>query len=448
MASVTKDTKGWRIRFVDKNGDRKTIRPGRGTNKATAEQIGRHCDILVSASASSGVLARTTALWLGDIGDRLHGKLSRTGIIEPRDSGAVETELSFAVFMEQFIADGITSKGNQASESTLKKWRTARNHLVAFFGETLSIGSIKRSDARKFRKYLDRRRIKKTRSNPTGQPMQENSKRKIIATTKAMLNAAKRPELVERNAFDSEVSSSRPNRSRDFFVTAEMTSAILEACPDVQWRLMFALWRLAALRKMEIFELRWDHILWDQGKMLVPSPKTARHLGRENRFVPLGGIEPYLRSAFEAANDGVERVITRYSESNCNLDKPFGKILVLAGYKPWPKLFQNLRSSCETEWLDYGFPAHVVACWVGHTVKVQNDHYAQIDQHHFEDFNSKVAEKVAHTLGELGRMPANDYEKRPAKNQCFRGPSSQFVTMRGNSDAPERSRTSTSITDT
>ena len=46
MASVTRDgDKGFRIRFYDGNGERKQIRIS-GINQDTAEQIGRHVDIL------------------------------------------------------------------------------------------------------------------------------------------------------------------------------------------------------------------------------------------------------------------------------------------------------------------------------------------------------------------------------------------------------------------
>jgi len=68
--------------------------------------------------------------------------------------------------------------------------------------------------------------------------------------------------------------------------------------------------------------------------------------------------------------------VTRFIETNVNLAKPFEKIIEAAGLTVWPKLIQNLRASCETEWLDYENPAHVVARWIGHSVKVQNDNYA------------------------------------------------------------------------
>ena len=282
--------------------------------------------------------------------------------------------------------------------------------------------------------------------------MAENAKRKIIATTKVIFNAAKRLELVTKNPFDFEVSSSLPNRERDYFVTPAMTDQLIDTAPDTQWKLMIALWRLAGLRKMEIFTIRWSDVLWDKGRFRVWSSKTAHHEGRGSRLVPIGPVLPYLEAAFDEAAEGTESVVTRYSASNVNLHKPFLQIIERAGLKPWPKLFQNLRASCETEWLDSGMPAHVVANWIGHSVQVQNDNYAQVDDHHFDQFNlaaeRKVATMVATKGREMAEPEANDKKKNPGKHLDFPGSSSGFVTVRKSPHAPERSRTSTSITDT
>ena len=53
-----------------------------------------------------------------------------------------------------------------------------------------------------------------------------------------------------------------------------------------------------------------------------------------------------------------------------------------AGCKRWPKLFQNLRSSCETD-LTSRFPLHVVAEWLGNTPEVATKHYLQVTEIHF-----------------------------------------------------------------
>lgn len=99
-------------------------------------------------------------------------------------------------------------------------------------------------------------------------------------------------------------------------------------------------------------------------------------------------------------------------------------------------------------------PAHVVPNWIGHSVKVQNDNYAQVDDHHFEQFNRTAAESVAHyaaqKAAETMETEAMETAKRktPENTWFFPGSSSDFVTVRKSRDAPERSRTSTSITDT
>ncbi len=459
MASINKDSKGWRVLFVDPNGDRKQIRPGRGTNKATAEQIGRYVDVLVAHVCSKGILDRQAAIWLGDIGDKLHAKLVRAGLTEPRVVAVKADSPLLVTFIDAFIADGKTLVGNPASDSTLAKWRTARNHLTSVFPAKQTLEDVTPQGAKSFRQWLEARRINKSAENPNGEPMRKNSIRKIIASTKVIFNAAKRLELVTRNPFKFEASSCVTNRDRDYFVTAEMTQKLLDAAPDTQWKLIIALWRLAGLRKMEIHSLTWGDVLWDKGRFRVRATKTAHMEGREIRFVPIGPVLSYLEDAFQAALPLGKQsipaetpVITRFSPTNVNLHKPFLPIIKRAGLKPWPKLIQNLRASCETEWLDSGMPAHVVANWIGHSVKVQNDNYAQVDDHHFELFNDMQAEKVAHQVAQNAREQKKTQEKQCATKRADR-PQKPIRAIKKHGpktvlNALERSRTSTSITDT
>jgi hypothetical protein len=59
------------------------------------------------------------------------------------------------------------------------------------------------------------------------------------------------------------------------------------------------------------------------------------------------------------------------------------KIIKRAGLKPWPKLWQNLRSTRQTE-LSELFPAHVVCAWIGNSEDVAKLHYLQVTDQHFE----------------------------------------------------------------
>jgi len=381
VASVGKDGSGWRIRFIDQDGVRRTIRPGK-MPKSDANDIGRHVDQIANAKAAGQPISRQTAVWLSEIGDTLHAKLHRAGLVSERGTANLED------FVRSHIERGQTADRKPAAESTKRKWKAAAQHLTAFFGNE-PLRNITEQDAEKFRRWLEDQPV-------ADHWLAENTIRSVMACTKTFLNAAVRRGLVDANPFAREVSGTQKNRARDYYVKPADLQRILDACPNEQWRLMVVLWRLAGLRKTEIYHLRWSGVLWDSGRILVQSPKTAHHEGRAERFVPIGDVLPWLRVAFEAAAEGSDRLITQYTATNSNLDKPFRKILQQAGLVPWPKLFQNMRASCETDWLDRGIAAHVVANWIGHSVHVQVKSYAQVDDHHFAKFNEQSPKNLAH----------------------------------------------------
>ena len=207
-----------------------------------------------------------TAGWLSKAGQELYDKLSNAGLIERRASSLLSE------FMAE-LADAKTTDGRPAAQNTLKKWKQAQSVLNEFFGNK-NLRDISPDDAVKFRRWLDTH----TRS--------ENGIRTHIGVAKTFFNAAKRRKLVDENPFVVLKSSIGANRSRDFFLTLTNAMKITDTCPDTEWRLIFALWRFAGLRKMEIFQLRWDHVLWDQGRMLVTIPKTKHHQGKGTRLVP------------------------------------------------------------------------------------------------------------------------------------------------------------------
>lgn len=438
MASVSKDGSGWRIRFIDADGNRKTLRPGK-VNKVAAEKIGHYVDQLNAAKISGMSIDRQAALWLAEIGDTLHAKLAKSGLTSPREASNQEPKpepeanrVTLADFLADHIEHGRTSQGRAASESTLAKWRSTERFLNAQLpGRTLE--SITAEDAHQFRKWLDTRRIEQKTSARNGELMAENAKRKHIANCKTFFNAAKRRGLIDRNPFEAQVSSTSANRSRDYYLTPENTAKILRAAPDAQWRLLIALWRLAGLRKMEVFGLKWGDVLWNQGKLLVRIPKTQHHEGCELRYTPLRDVRPYLEEAFLAAlPEGKQSlpadqpIVSRFAASNSNLDKPFRQIIEAAGLVPWPKLFQNLRASCETQWLKEGNRADLVANWIGHSVKVQNQNYVQQTDDDIELFNSKPAFSPGPESGPVDtgtdQKPLEDSGPKPKRNaetQCF-----------------------------
>ena len=120
------------------------------------------------------------------------------------------------------------------------------------------------------------------------------------------------------------------NRARDYFVSRDEAAKVLDACPDAQWQLLFALSRYGGLRcPSEHLALTWGDVDWERGRITVRSPKTEHHEGQGERVIPLfPELRPYLEAVLDelledfdpkAKRLSEQPVITRYRDANANL---------------------------------------------------------------------------------------------------------------------------------
>ena len=156
-----------------------------------------------------------------------------------------------------------------------------------------------------------------------------------------------------------------------------------------------ALTRFGGLRcSSEVALLKWSDIHWDKERFTVTSPKTKRY-GKGSRVVPLFlELRPFLDEAFSMASEGETWVIPMLDgKPTKNLGTTFKKIVRRAGVNVWPKPFQNLRSSRQTE-LEQQFPTYVVCAWLGNTPSIAHKHYLTVTDEHFD-----TAAKTGDSLG-------------------------------------------------
>ena len=90
------------------------------------------------------------------------------------------------------------------------------------------------------------------------------------------------------------------------------------------------------------------------------------------------------------------------------------RIILKAGHKPWARLLQNLRASCETDWVEL-YPAHAVAKWLGHSPKVAAEHSLMAREHHFEDVANGGAAGSVDAAGVLATTPVESAAEWSAK---------------------------------
>jgi Phage integrase family len=259
----------------------------------------------------------------------------------------------------------------------------ARRYLVEYFGADRSLRDITPADADQWFIHLRAKYAEATAA-------------RAIKRARQFFTAARRGRLLVENPFENIKPGQMDNRDRLFFVTLDMTETILDACPNAEWRAIIALCRYGGLRcPSELLTLTWADIDWDRGRFLVRSPKLEHTSTKGRRWVPLfPELRVHLEALFDLAPAGTVYVINRTRDSGVNLRTTFEKIVQRAGLLPWPKLFQNMRASRETE-LTARFPLHVVTAWIGNSAAIAAKHYLQVTEADFEVAAKSGAESGA-----------------------------------------------------
>ena len=189
----------------------------------------------------------------------------------------------------------------------------------------------------------------------------------------------------DHNPFSQLPSASMVNEERNFYITRESVIDAMESCLHPDIRLTLALGRFAGLRTCsEVRTMKWSHVDTAAGTLTVIDSKKKtprvmplfttvlaeldrqRELTGDTRFV----ASPDLRSASSSAN------YLRITQA-----------IARSGQEQWPRVRQNLRSSCENDLLEL-FDERLVTQWLGHTVTVSRAHYQKLRP---SDYASAIA---------------------------------------------------------
>ncbi len=370
MASISNDPTGRRLLFSF-SGKRHTIRLGAVTAKL-AEAIKLRVERIIEARSANLPLDGETATWLSGIGDELAAKLAGAGLIPAREKAVAAT---LGAFLSDFIEKRAEEKPN-----TLKNLRQAGKNLVGHFGADQPLGTITPGMADDWLLYL------------RSEGFARASIGRAVKYARQFLSAANRAGLVKANPFESLKAPGESNLDRLHFIDHATSMRVLDACPDDRWRLIFALCRWGGLRcPSELALLTGADLDWGRGRFKVHAPKCEHHEGNGERFVPIfPELRPWLPSPVRGEGAGL---LLPDLESNQALSKAFKAILRRAGIEPWPKPFQNLRSTRETE-LSATYPLHVVCAWIGNTARVAVRHYLQLTD---DDFARAARIPAQHT---------------------------------------------------
>lgn len=248
------------------------------------------------------------------------------------------------------------------------------------------ISDIRASDAADWRTRLAAGELRRVdeKGKPIGKIPGESAVSRYCRDARAIFNAAVDQDIIEKNPF-AKLRCVSPKVVKNWAdITHEQLEQILKACPSWDWKCLFALCRLAGLRRGEALALRWENVDFQGNKLRINSDIVSEDTKHYLRIAPIepahcpSGLTALLLEAFEAAEPGAELVCGRSIVVN-NINRDALVIIRRAKLPTYAKTFHTLRKNCETDWATH-YPQHVVSEWIGHDISVSAAHYLKVPE--------------------------------------------------------------------
>lgn len=336
-----------------RNGKKEKIYLGRRYKKREAETACSAVEAYLDSEVTGEPLPRAAQIYFDSIPSDLASRMAVLGIRTAKSSITIKEAWNL------YAEDCRT----RVKPSSINIFYHCYERLTNVIGENEPLSSIDDKRTEELFDYLKR----------TYSPATVTS---TVSILKMFSGFLQKKEIIEQPLFTKLRGLSKKNPSRAYYVSPDMTKAILKELPSDEWRLLFALWRLAGMRRSEPFYLTRDSFDLDKRIIRVTSPKTA-HCNKGTRITPI------LPELMEVVKDKLQWVGFKNIKET-SVPYFLSRSIVKAGYETYPRIIQNLRSSFETDLVLAGFPQHVVASWLGHSLGVQEAHYLQVTSESFE----------------------------------------------------------------
>lgn len=390
MASFRKEKNCWRMQLVCPDGVRRPIRLDIKLRESAVEAICEKIEALVLAKKCQQLPDKLVAEWAANISTDLHNRLAKCGLVDRRIN---QEATGLATFLDNYI----DSRKVELRPNSIRNLTFTRNKLVEKFGATKTLASFIAGDGNTFKLWM------------LNKPYSKATTSKNIKFARSFFKEAISQQFCHINPFDGVTvgCKAEQNDTRLQYIDRATIDKVIEATPDNEWKLIIALSRYAGLRcPSEHLNLRWEDVNWAESKITINAAKT------EARIIPLfKELRPYIQAAWDEAPDGTEYVIRKYRDSTTNLRTQFERIIKRAGITAWPRLFHNLRSSCQTD-LANRYPLKVICNWIGNSPQVALKHYMQATQHHFDSATGDSEELEQTTTG----ATSNEAEKETTQS--------------------------------
>lgn len=368
MASLQKRKRAngtaWLVQFM-LQGARKSVFLDTNYTETVAKDVKGFIEKCVACIESDTPLDGRTKSWLDSTNDDLKQRLAASGLIK------IKRQYTLRELIDLYM---------EKNES-----RLAEKTVI-----------LKRERFKRVYKYVDPSRLVSSLTtlemNDVFQKMEERysdaSRAGTLSILRTVFNWALSQELIQK----SPVAGIKPfrcdNRDREHFVSREDYEKIMASCLKQDHRTAICLYRIGGLRRTEAQLLRWEDVDFEQRRIKVLSPKTAR-CGKGYRIIPMF---PELYEELSRQPHYSERVLL--SKSYTHYYAMLKRIVERAGLSAWPRLLQNLRTSRAIE-INRDFGWIPESEWLGHTQDVAKNHYLRAIQADFDKAVAGMVENMA-----------------------------------------------------
>lgn len=411
-----------RFQYVNKNGDRDSIYLGVMPRKA-AEHHEIFLAKIVACSLNPGIgIDRQTAIYLEEISTRLKKALIKRGLYKPTADETKDLSIALGELIEKYLRYHENDKAN-----TYRNIKLSCDKLLARFGKDKKISTITPTEVNHFEKHLYQKFAEATAS-------------RLIKRFRQLMRWAVGHGHVKENIFLSMRVGKQENRQRVEYVPAEKVQKAMDACINPELRFALFLARYMAFRTAsESNSWRWSYIRFNEERVHVLDTKRTKcrilpmfenlypffaellhnkncksfKKDMEKAMIDLkealadwsrygSAIERLLKSK---GDDYIAEMVAKFPKGQDFVFSPeFRKRQSRASQMEklkkkakvsWQKDFQNLRASCESEWVAiYGiYPATE---WTGNSVEVAQKHYCTITPDVWDRAIGKVSMTESH----------------------------------------------------
>lgn len=345
MASLTADKYGFALRFQMPGQPRRKVRlTGWGAERA--ELAKHHVEVLLRAHKLRQPVPVLTLDWLYHSGPpNLQAALAAAEVLEDRrllgDAGR-------AWILARIKAANV--------EKRIDKCERVLDSLVASLGD-VELESITHEQLTEWAHELDGA---------------ENTVTDFIRLAQQLFGWAVRERLLSASPA-AELQSSYVTSDKLVEVSAETVRRLMAAA-DPELRAFLALARWGGLRLAEIPRVMAEDIDWDKGEITVRESKRAKS-GYTRRLIPLF---PELRAPLLELRSHPDLIMpTLAALSQSGVSDRVERIAEQLNVELWPRLWQNMRATRESELIRENPAGLVEVCkWIGNSPQVALKHYA------------------------------------------------------------------------